>query len=403
MNKFQVGKLWYSIVAKFPNFMTLSQFEDGMSTKEGRKQFYDNQKERLKKRGIDLGNDYTAYEKKYGGGSPTPTPSPTPVAKTVWSCIEKSEEKHGVKDEYKTKPVNNTQKKMTQPSGNIFYYNIDYTFKIVFNDDKKSELDGTWKCDGNSDFTILMDTGETFTSTTGKWTIPEQNKTSFFGKKLIEENIKNKNFSFKSLIKKHIVETKEKKDSSIIENNLINSRLKFVLGNDDFNKLSGHKKVKVSFELFEEISTLSNQGFINEENLLSTFKGLFGNDVHSLPETFYKPWIDTVLKTLNMSDSYLKKYLISQLTKNPSEVWNSFEDCEKMTNMVAKALSETLIFHLKMDKDFSSLSEIRNSLEETMREEVFINKIEDKISDMICSSFEKYSSKASNVLDKLKQ
>jgi hypothetical protein len=333
---------------------------------------------------------------KEGGYNPNET-------KTVWSCIDNSHEKHGVDNEYRLKPVNNTQKKMTQPSGNIFYYNIDYKFKIVFNDDKKSELDGTWKCNGNSDFTILMDTGETYTSTTGKWTIPEQNKKSFFGKKLIKENIQNENYSFKSLIKKHIVDAKEKKDSSIIENNLINSRLKFVLGNDDFNKLSEDKKIKVSFGLFEEIATLSNQGFINEDNLLNTFKGLFGNDVHSLPETFYKPWIDTVLKTLNMSDSYLKKYLISQLTKNPSEVWSSFEDCEKMTYMVAKALSETLIFHLRMDKDFSSLPEIRNSLEETMREEVFINKIEEKISGMICSSFEKYASKASDVLDRLKQ
>jgi hypothetical protein len=341
-------------------------------------------------------NGITDTANKEGGYNPN-------EPKTVWSCIDNAHEKHGVDNEYRLKPVNTTQKVINHSSGNKYYYNSDYTFKIIFNDAEKSELNGTWKCDGVSDFTISTDDGGTYTSTTGKWTIPEQNKTSFFGKKLIEENIKNENFSFKSLIKKHIVETKEKKDSSIIENNLINSRLKFVLGNDDFNKLSGHKKAKVSFELFEEIATLSNQGFINEENLLNTFKGLFGDDVNSLPETFYKPWIDTVLKTLNMSDSYLKKYLISQLTKNPSEVWNSFEDCEKMTNMVAKALSETLIFHLKMDKDFSSLPEIRNSLEETMREEVFINKIEDKISGMICSSFEKYSSKASNVLDKLKQ
>jgi hypothetical protein len=71
--------------------------------------------------------------------------------------------------------------------------------------------------------------------------------------------------------------------------------------------------------------------------------------------------------------------------------------------MVAKALSETLIFHLRMDKDFSGLTGVRNSLEETMREEVFIKKIEDKIGDMICSSFNKYSSKASDVLQKLKQ
>ena len=176
-----------------------------------------------------------------------------------------------------------------------------------------------------------------------------------------------------------------------------------MLGDENFNNLSEDKKVKIGFQLFEEIATLSNQGFINETSILDTFKGLFGNHAHSLPETFYKPWIDSVLKTLNMNDSYLKEYLITQLTKTPTEVWNSFENCEKMTNMIAKALSETLIFHLRMDKDFSSLVDVRNSLEETMREEVFIKKIEEKIGDMICSSFNKYATNASNVLQKLKQ
>jgi hypothetical protein len=206
-----------------------------------------------------------------------------------------------------------------------------------------------------------------------------------------------------NIIRKNLKEIKEKKESQLIEKNLIESRLRFILGDKTPKSLSEEKKVKVGFELFEEISTLSNQGLINETNLLGTFKALFGNDIHSLPETFYKPWIDTVLKTLNMNDSYLKDYLITQITKTPTEVWNSFENCEKMTHMVAKALSETLIFHLRMDKDFSGLTGVRNSLEETMREEVFIKKIEDKIGDMICSSFNKYSSKASDVLQKLKQ
>jgi hypothetical protein len=352
----------------------------------------------------------TYYRRKDGkpiqGQTPTPTQGQTQTPNkpdTAWSCVEKAQEKHKVLDEWKYKPGKNVHEKVKNfPNGGkiIIYDNKKMT--VFFNDTDRRQLNGTWECDGESDYTMSLDNGGKFSSSTNEW-IYEGNISSISKNNLMEGFVEQRFDLVKNLIKKNIVEQKEKKDSLLIETNLINSRLKFVLGDDDLNKLSKEKKVKLCFELFEELSTLSNQELINETNLLGTFKALFGNDVHSLPETFYKPWIDAVLKTLNMNDSYLKEYLITQLTKTPTEVWNSFENCEKMTHMVAKALSETLIFHLRMDKDFSSLTGVRNSLEETMREEVFIKKIEDKIGNMICSSFNKYSSKASDVLQKLKQ
>lgn len=333
----------------------------------------------------------------------TPTPNTPNTPNSAWSCIEKAQEKHGVNDEWKLKSGQDINQKIKNfPNGNkiIFYNNNKIT--VIFNDAEKHQLNGTWTCDGDSEYTMSLDNGGKFSSSENKW-VYEGNMSLSLKNNLMEGLVEIRKNSVKSIIKKNIIEAKDKKNSLMIESNLIQSRLKFVLGNEKFNDLSEDKKVKVGFQLFEEISTLSNQGFINETSLLDTFKGLFGKDVNSLPETFYKPWIDTVLKTLNMNDSYLKEYLITQLTKTPTEVWNSFENCEKMTNMIAKALSETLIFHLRMDKDFSSLVDVRNSLEETMREEVFIKKIEEKIGDMICSSFNKYATNASNVLQKLKQ
>lgn len=399
MNKINIRILWGEMKKKlggeFP--MSLEEFEDKMKTIELRKRFFDSQYQALNDKGIFLGK-YADFEKKYGGSSPTPnTPN------SVWSCIEKSHEKHGV-SETKLKPGQDNHQKIQVFSNRnkiIFYDNNK--LKGLYNDTEHNELNGTWSCNGDSDYNIELETGAKYSSTDNKWILPEQKGKSVLKINLMEFQLKKDDFLFKNLIKKNIVEAKDKKNSLMIESNLIQSRLKFVLGNEKFNDLSEDKKVKVGFQLFEEIATLSNQGFINETSLLDTFKGLFGKDVNSLPETFYKPWIDTVLKSLNMNDSHLKEYLISQLTKTPTEVWNSFENCEKMTNMIAKALSETLIFHLKMDKDFSSLVDVRNSLEETMREEVFIKKIEEKIGDMICSSFNKYATNASNVLQKLKQ
>jgi hypothetical protein len=398
MNKANIGILWNQIKTKLPEFKyTLKEFEDMMSTVEDRKNFFEKKYSILNKKGIFLGK-YADFEKKYGGDSPTPS-----KPDTVWSCIEKSDEKHGV-TKTKLQPGQDSHQKMQIFSnGNKIIFYDDNKLKGLYNDAEHHELNGTWSCDGDSDYTIELETGAKFSSSNNKWILPEQKGKSVLKINLMEFQPKKDDFLFKNLIKKNIVEVKNKKDSLMIESKLIQSRLKFVLGDEKFNNLSEDKKVRVGFQLFEEIAILSNQGFMNEESLLDTFKGLFGKDVHSLPETFYMPWIDKVLKTLNMNDSYLKEYLIDQLTKTPTEVWNSFENCEKMTHMIAKALSETLIFHLRMDKDFSGLVGVRNSLEETMREEVFIKKIEDKIGDMICSSFNKYATNASNVLQKLKQ
>jgi hypothetical protein len=348
---------------------------------------------------VSLSFDYSGINftaDKEGGSTPN-------TSNSAWSCIEKAQEKHEVETKWRVKPGQDSHHMVLDfPSGNKIIFSDDSKLVMYFNDAEHNQLNGTWSCDGDSEYSMNLDNGGTWSSRNNKW-IYEGKISSIIKNNLMEGFLEQRVDSVKTLIKKNIVETKNKKDSLMIESKLIQSRLKFVLGDEKFNNLSEDKKVRVGFQLFEEIATLSNQGFMNEESLLDTFKGLFGKDVHSLPETFYMPWIDKVLKTLNMNDSYLKEYLIDQLTKTPTEVWNSFENCEKMTHMIAKALSETLIFHLRMDKDFSGLVGVRNSLEETMREEVFIKKIEDKIGDMICSSFNKYATNASNVLQKLKQ
>lgn len=204
-------------------------------------------------------------------------------------------------------------------------------------------------------------------------------------------------------LKKILKETKEKKEEQNIQHKLIESRLKFILGDQKIIKMTEEDQFKLSFQVFEEIHTLSNQGLLNENNLLQVFKGLFGDDVHSLPKTFYKPWIDNVLKTLNMNDSYLKEYLVSRLTKEPTEVWSSFESCEKMSRMIAKALSETLILHLRMDKDFTGLDDAKRTLEDSIRQEEFIKKLQIKIQSVICHLFDKYATNASDVMTKLKK
>ena len=70
----------------------------------------------------------------------------------------------------------------------------------------------------------------------------------------------------KKQIRKSLLETKDKKDKSLIEENLIRSRFSFLLEGintkEDFNKLSEKKQLKLSIGFIQELSFLSSVGLI---------------------------------------------------------------------------------------------------------------------------------------------
>ena len=121
-------------------------------------------------------------------------------------------------------------------------------------------------------------------------------------------------------IKKNLVETKEKKEKLLIERKLVESRIETLLGDvktiKHFNSLTEEKQLRLGFSLCQEIVFLQENKFINEEDLSSLFKGLFGNLFSGgIMNTIYEKIIDKVLFGLGMGEGFFKDFLVSYLTK----------------------------------------------------------------------------------------
>ena len=207
-------------------------------------------------------------------------------------------------------------------------------------------------------------------------------------------------------IKKNLVETKEKKEKLLIERKLVESRIETLLGDvktiKHFNNLTEEKQLRLGFSLCQEIDFLQENKFINEEDLSSLFKGLFGNLFSGgIMNTIYEKIIDKVLFGLGMGEGFFKDFLVSYLTSKPTELVRAISDCKLFTKLVVEGLSEAMVKWLQQSTGVTGgLADVlRNTIGATIRDsKSFKQNIEQEFAGTICSLFEKYTSNAKNVL-----
>jgi hypothetical protein len=214
--------------------------------------------------------------------------------------------------------------------------------------------------------------------------------------------------SLNKVIKKNLVEAKSQKESLLIERELVRARLMMVLESEDkiknFDFLSEEEQTRISFQLFEELSVLDNQGLINEEGLGDVLKSLFGYGMWSVPEAFAEKIINSILSSLGMKDAYFKKVLVSFFSTNPKELVNAFKDCRVMSKLVAKSLAEAFVMQVQQQQGFGGTGWdiVRNALEKQFQSSDFIKNIEDGIGNVVCGLFSKFTSKSEDVLKNIK-
>jgi hypothetical protein len=207
-------------------------------------------------------------------------------------------------------------------------------------------------------------------------------------------------------IKKNLVETKEKKEKLLIERKLVESRIETLLGDvktiKHFNNLTEEKQLRLGFSLCQEIVFLQENKFINEEDLSSLFKGLFGNLFSGgIMNTIYEKIIDKVLFGLGMGEGFFKDFLVSYLTSRPTELARAISDCKLFTKLVVEGLTEAMVKWLQQTTGVNGgLADVlRNTIGATIRDsKTFKQNIEQEFAGTICSLFEKYTSNAKNVL-----
>ena len=207
-------------------------------------------------------------------------------------------------------------------------------------------------------------------------------------------------------IKKSLIETKEKKEKLLIEQQLINSRILMIIESEDkfksFHLLSEEKKIKLSYSIFEEVSYLEEQGLMTEQ-VWDFLSKIFGSSVGSITQTMAEPIVNSILGAIGLG-GYFKDFLVSLFTKNPLKLAKALKSCDELTKLVAQSLTEAvgMMIQRQQGLEGKGYSFIRNALGDVVSTSNFAQKIEKQISSVVCNIFGKMNDKASNVYSKLK-
>lgn len=211
-------------------------------------------------------------------------------------------------------------------------------------------------------------------------------------------------------IKKTLIETRERKETLLIEQEIIKNRIMIIVEDVNnikyFKKLPKRKQEKLAFTLFREFAYLQNNLLITEDiGFLEILKKLFGNIFgKSAIETIAEPLVDKLLSAIGFkSDGIVKKSVISLLTTDPTKLITAFQDCHQMTKLLLESFAEGLAMKIQdeAEKDSMIYDYIRNTLGGKISGSSFINDLEAKISGPVCQLFNKFSSNASEVVAKL--
>jgi hypothetical protein len=208
-----------------------------------------------------------------------------------------------------------------------------------------------------------------------------------------------------SLIKKKLVEAKTKKENDTIGKQLIENRLKMIVESikKQGNIIEKKNLEKVSLEFINELKELNNQGLINE-NLSDSLKNIFGTGLETMPQKFFEVIFDRILTKLGLNDVALKNALVDSSKNNPTEIVNSFKDCESMTELIAKTITDILYMNLQSEKNLKGQgwNLIRNILGQEIKKEEFLKNIKTNLNNAVCQEFSNLTSNSQNLLSKIK-
>ena len=208
-------------------------------------------------------------------------------------------------------------------------------------------------------------------------------------------------------IKKKLVEVKEQKNTLLIEQKMVESRIMMIFENreniDNFSSLPKSKQEKIIGKLIEEFQLLSQQDILNEQ--LGDFLGkIFGQSFSSILQTLVQPMVDSILAGLGMENSFFSKFLSSFIITKPTQLIRAFKDCRAMTELVAQAIVEAMAMTVQQEKGLqgAGYTILRNAIGGAIKETKFVTDLSDKLEDFVCEIYHKLTGKAQDVYKKLK-
>lgn len=210
----------------------------------------------------------------------------------------------------------------------------------------------------------------------------------------------------KNHIRKVILETKEKKEKLLIEQNLVEKRILMIFESENniknFESLSESKKEKIAYKLISEINYLKETNLLNED--LKDFLGkMFGDNFTNVLDTVINPMVESLMKSLELS-GYFKDSMISYLSSDPTKFSQALRSCDELSKLVADSISDALDKRIQQQTGFDSQESkfINGALSDAIKEPRFSENLENRINSVVCDLFDTINDKAKKVYEKLK-
>lgn len=205
-------------------------------------------------------------------------------------------------------------------------------------------------------------------------------------------------------IKMSLLEKKESQKRLIVERNLVETRIRSIIGENNlksFNSLSEDKQTELSFKIMKEMSFLSEENLVNEQ-LTDILKSIFGNVFPGTLETIAERIVNSILSWLGLG-GYFKDVLVSLITTDPKNLIAAMKDCRSLTKLVSESLIEAMVMRLQKEKGLGGTGYdiFRNVIGDALRNESTVSSLEDRIISGVCNLFNKQTENAKSVLNKL--
>lgn len=192
----------------------------------------------------------------------------------------------------------------------------------------------------------------------------------------------------KKRIHKELLEARDKKNSVIVEHNIITNRFKVILENKDFYLKKN--KSKLFTTLTDQLHTLKEDGFSKKqinEALTDIFKSIFGSQADPVFTAWKDQGVNWLISKLGIEQDEETAKLIHKEFSNVvvSEVPELLTDCDRVTDMVVNALTQGFQSKLYESTPSSEASRIlMESVIEMLGREDFQDSVEVKVKNLIC-------------------